>query len=305
MTARKHLQQYGEAVRRDERLKAELEMLRTHWMPLSMKTVDESENTHSLITEHVLSEMKENRNHAIALRKDIVSRLDAMKSETLRKVLYYRYICLFPWKTIATRMDYTYGYTLKIHKIALNQYPMGDKTPWVFKTFGDDGMMTPYASKVDEACKVVEKYPKKLSESVKKIDMIGYLITLQIASDATGQTLYLLYDTEDGQFEVSQKENVDAKYLVLHTIMPTVRYDDVHFYLYVFHELGFDEDIFIAQEITKDGQGNDVIQWILDHMRPADRQAIETGYYMSKCTQGYIRRRREEAEKLVRSWRVE
>lgn len=68
------------------------------------------------------NEVNEDIDHLVALKEEIMQRLEAMPNYTFRMLLQYRYIQCMTWEKMAEAMHYTWQHLHKLHKKALEQF---------------------------------------------------------------------------------------------------------------------------------------------------------------------------------------
>ena len=130
-TKKEYLQSYRYAVIAETQIKEEIDQLRMDkmfpgliqdGMPHGSGGSDLSAYAAKL--DELLSDLKDQMDKRIQLRREIVKKIEAMDSETEKAVLRYRYIHMLKWEEIAVKMHYGYRNVLKVHGRALEHFKM-------------------------------------------------------------------------------------------------------------------------------------------------------------------------------------
>lgn len=128
---KEYLQSYRSAVISETQIKEEIDQLRMDkmfpgliqdGMPHGSGGSDLSAYAAKL--DELLSDLKDQMDKRIQLRREIVKKIEAMDSETEKAVLRYRYIHMLKWEEIAVKMHYGYRNVLKVHGRALEHFKM-------------------------------------------------------------------------------------------------------------------------------------------------------------------------------------
>ena len=130
MTARDHLNSYGELLRKEERVREEIDRLRARWTATNITISDMPHNPNSPrdLSDYAarLDELERELADAVcdqALRRDEIKRkIATLDNPTEADILYYRYLCLMRWDDVAAKIKYDRRYTLKKHADALKHY---------------------------------------------------------------------------------------------------------------------------------------------------------------------------------------
>ena len=126
---KEYLKSYRDAVIAETQIKEEIDQLRLDkmfpglvqdGMPHGSGGSDLSAYAAKL--DELLSELEEQMNERIQLRREIVRKIECMESETEKAVLRYRYIHMLKWEEIAVKMHYGYRNILKVHGRALEHF---------------------------------------------------------------------------------------------------------------------------------------------------------------------------------------
>lgn len=126
---KEYLKSYRDAVIAETQIKEEIDQLRLDkmfpslvqdGMPHGSGSRDLSAYAAKL--DELLSELEEQMNERIQLRREIVRKIECMESETEKAVLRYRYIHILKWEEIAVKMHYGYRNILKVHGRALEHF---------------------------------------------------------------------------------------------------------------------------------------------------------------------------------------
>ena len=126
---KEYLKSYRDAVVAETQIKEEIDQLRLDkmfpslvqdGMPHDSGSSDLSAYAAKL--DELLSELEEQMNERIQLRREIVRKIECMESETEKAVLRYRYIHMLKWEEIAVKMHYGYRNILKVHGRALEHF---------------------------------------------------------------------------------------------------------------------------------------------------------------------------------------
>lgn len=126
---KEYLKSYRDAVVAETQIKEEIDQLRLDkmfpslvqdGMPHGSGSSDLSAYAAKL--DELLSELEEQMNERIQLRREIVRKIECMESETEKAVLRYRYIHMLKWEEIAVKMHYGYRNILKVHGRALEHF---------------------------------------------------------------------------------------------------------------------------------------------------------------------------------------
>ena len=128
---KEYLKSYRDAVIAETQIKEEIDQLRLDKMFPSlvqdgMPHVSGSSDlsAYAAKLDELLSELEEQMNERIQLRREIVRKLECMESETEKAVLRYRYIHMLKWEEIAVKMSYTWQHIHRIHGKALSHFEM-------------------------------------------------------------------------------------------------------------------------------------------------------------------------------------
>lgn len=128
---KEYLKSYRDAVVAETQIKEEIDQLRLDkmfpslvqdGMPHGSGSSDLSAYAAKL--DELLSELEEQMNERIQLRREIVRKIECMDSETEKAVLRYRYIHMLKWEEIAVKMSYTWQHIHRIHGKALSHFEM-------------------------------------------------------------------------------------------------------------------------------------------------------------------------------------
>ena len=128
---KEYLQSYRSAVISETQIKEEIDQLRMDkmfpWliqdgMPHGSGGSDLSAYAAKL--DELLSDLKDQMDKRIQLRREIVKKIEAMDSETEKAVLHYRYIHMLKWEEIAVKMEYSWQHVHRIHGKALSHFKM-------------------------------------------------------------------------------------------------------------------------------------------------------------------------------------
>ena len=128
---KEYLKSYRDAVIAETQIKEEIDQLRLDkmfpslvqdGMPHGSGSSDLSAYAAKL--DELLSELEEQMNERIQLRREIVRKIESMDSETEKAVLRYRYIHMLKWEEIAVKMSYTWQHIHRIHGKALSHFEM-------------------------------------------------------------------------------------------------------------------------------------------------------------------------------------
>ena len=128
---KEYLQSYRYAVIAETQIKEEIDQLRMDkmfpglvqdGMPHGSGGNDLSAYAAKL--DELLSELKDQMDKRIQLRREIVKKIEAMDSETEKAVLRYRYIHMLKWEEIAVKMEYSWQHVHRIHGKALSHFKM-------------------------------------------------------------------------------------------------------------------------------------------------------------------------------------
>ena len=91
-------------------------------MPHGSSCMDLSEYAAQL--DDLLTELKDQMEQRIRIRREITQRIEAMQDETEKTVLRLRYIHWLQWEQIAERMGYGWTQVHRIHGRALTNFKM-------------------------------------------------------------------------------------------------------------------------------------------------------------------------------------
>lgn len=91
-------------------------------MPHGSSCMDLSEYAAQL--DELLTELKDQMEQRIRIRREITQRIEAMQDETEKTVLRLRYIHWLQWEQIAERMGYGWTQVHRIHGRALMNFKM-------------------------------------------------------------------------------------------------------------------------------------------------------------------------------------
>lgn len=91
-------------------------------MPHGSSYMDLSEYAAQL--DELLTELKDQMEQRIRIRREITQRIEAMQDETEKTVLRLRYIHWLQWEQIAERMGYGWTQVHRIHGRALTNFKM-------------------------------------------------------------------------------------------------------------------------------------------------------------------------------------
>ena len=128
---KEYLQSYRSAVISETQIKEEIDQLRMDkmfpgliqdGMPHGSGGSDLSAYAAKL--DELLSDLKDQMDKRIQLRREIVKKIESMDSETEKAVLRYRYIHMLKWEEIAVKMHYTFRHVVRIHGEALKKFKM-------------------------------------------------------------------------------------------------------------------------------------------------------------------------------------
>lgn len=128
---KEYLKSYRDAVVAETQIKEEIDQLRLDkmfpslvqdGMPHGSGSSDLSAYAAKL--DELLSELEEQMNERIQLRREIVRKIECMDSEIEKAVLRYRYIHMLKWEEIAVKMSYTWQHIHRIHGKALSHFEM-------------------------------------------------------------------------------------------------------------------------------------------------------------------------------------
>lgn len=130
-TKKEYLQSYRDAMISETQIKEEIDQLRMDkmfpglvqdGMPHGSGGGDLSAYAAKL--DELLSDLKDQMDKRIQLRREIVKKIEAMDSETEKAVLRYRYIHMLKWEEIAVKMEYSWQHVHRIHGKALSHFKM-------------------------------------------------------------------------------------------------------------------------------------------------------------------------------------
>ena len=127
---KEYLKSYQKAVKAEQKIKDEIEQLRLDKMCPSV-ILDDMPHGHnqtdlSSYAAHIddlMFDLKCKLEDKIELRRNINMRIQTMRSETEKTILWMRYIKGMKWEQIAVQMKYNYRSVLKIHGRALQHFP--------------------------------------------------------------------------------------------------------------------------------------------------------------------------------------
>ncbi len=128
---KEYLQSYRYAVIAETQIKEEIDQLRMDkmfpglvqdGMPHGSGGSDLS--VYAAKLDELMSDLKDQMEKRIQLRREIVKKIEDMDSETEKAVLRYRYIHMLKWEEIAVKMHYTFRHVVRIHGEALKKFKM-------------------------------------------------------------------------------------------------------------------------------------------------------------------------------------
>lgn len=126
---KEYLRRYHAAELAEREIREEIDDLRMNkmfpaliqdGMPHGSSCMDLSEYAAQL--DELLTELKDQMEQRIRIRREITQRIEAMQDETEKTVLRLRYIHWLRWEQIAERMGYSLRNTTKIHGKALAHF---------------------------------------------------------------------------------------------------------------------------------------------------------------------------------------
>ena len=128
---REYLKRYHVAELAEKEIQEEIDDLRMNkmfpallqdGMPHGSSCMDLSEYAAQL--DELLTELKDQMEQRIRIRREITQRIEAMQDETEKTVLRLRYIHWLQWEQIAERMGYGWTQVHRIHGRALTNFKM-------------------------------------------------------------------------------------------------------------------------------------------------------------------------------------
>ena len=126
-----YLKRYHAAELAEKEIREEIDDLRMNkmfpaliqdGMPHGSSCMDLSEYAAQL--DELLTELKDQMEQRIRIRREITQRIEAMQDETEKTVLRLRYIHWLQWEQIAERMGYGWTQVHRIHGRALTNFKM-------------------------------------------------------------------------------------------------------------------------------------------------------------------------------------
>ena len=126
---KEYLRRYHAAELAEREIREEIDDLRMNkmfpaliqdGMPHGSSCMDLSEYAAQL--DELLTELKDQMEQRIRIRREITQRIEAMQDETEKTVLRLRYIHCLRWEQIAERMGYSLRNITKIHGKALAHF---------------------------------------------------------------------------------------------------------------------------------------------------------------------------------------
>lgn len=126
---KEYLRRYHAAELAEREIREEIDDLRMNkmfpaliqdGMPHGSSCMDLSEYAAQL--DELLTELKDQMEQRIRIRREITQRIEAMQDETEKTVLRLRYIHWLRWEQIAERMGYSLRNVTKIHGKALAHF---------------------------------------------------------------------------------------------------------------------------------------------------------------------------------------
>ena len=126
---KEYLRRYHAAELAEREIREEIDDLRMNkmfpaliqdGMPHGSSCMDLSEYAAQL--DELLTELKDQMEQRIRIRREITQRIEAMQDETEKTVLRLRYILWLRWEQIAERMGYSLRNITKIHGKALAHF---------------------------------------------------------------------------------------------------------------------------------------------------------------------------------------
>lgn len=126
---KEYLRRYHAAELAEREIREEIDDLRMNkmfpaliqdGMPHGSSCMDLSEYAAQL--DELLTELKDQMEQRIRIRREITQRIEAMRDETEKTVLRLRYIHWMKWERIADRMGYSIRNITKIHGKALAHF---------------------------------------------------------------------------------------------------------------------------------------------------------------------------------------
>lgn len=128
---KEYLQSYRYAVIAETQIKEEVDQLRMDKMFPGMVqdgmphgSGGNDLSAYAAKLDELLSDLKDQMDKRIQLRREIVKKIEAMDSETEKAVLRYRYIHMLKWEEIAVKMEYSWQHVHRIHGKALSHFKM-------------------------------------------------------------------------------------------------------------------------------------------------------------------------------------
>ena len=128
---KEYLKRYHAAELAEKEIQEEIDDLRMNkmfpaliqdGMPHGSSCMDLSEYAAQL--DELLTELKDQMEQRIRIRREITQRIEAMQDETEKTVLRLRYIHWLQWEQIAERMGYGWTQVHRIHGRALTNFKM-------------------------------------------------------------------------------------------------------------------------------------------------------------------------------------
>ena len=124
---KEYLKGYIYSVRKAQRLKEQIEELRSQQMFPSMNHDGMPQgNAHSDL-DALISQLEHEQAMAVRQYKEIHDRIHQMQDGAEKEVLIRRYLMGRTWEQIAVDMDYNYRSVLKIHGRALRSFEISER----------------------------------------------------------------------------------------------------------------------------------------------------------------------------------
>lgn len=131
---KEHLKGYIYSMRKAQRLKEQIEELRSQQMfPSANHDGMPQGNAHSDLSDYVarldalISQLEHEQALAVRQYKEIHDRIHQMQDGAEKEVLIRRYLMGRTWEQIAVEMNYNYRSVLKIHGRALRSFEISER----------------------------------------------------------------------------------------------------------------------------------------------------------------------------------
>lgn len=131
---KEYLKGYIYSIRKEQRLKEQIEELRSQQMFPSVNHDGMPQgNAHSDLSDYVarldvlISQLEQEQAMAVRQYKEIHDRIYQMQDGAEKEVLIRRYLMGRTWEQIAVEMDYNYRSVLKIHGRALRSFEISER----------------------------------------------------------------------------------------------------------------------------------------------------------------------------------